>query len=109
MAPLNEKLVLFGGVEGPPGAPQIVGDTWTWDGAVWTTLSAPGPAARTNAVMAPVGGKLVLFGGIGFSDPNAYPMVSPCLSDTWTWDGTAWTPSDATGPSARGLAVMGTP
>jgi hypothetical protein len=50
--------------------------------------------------MAPVDGKLVLFGGVG-------PGMN--LADTWTWDGTVWTQIDVAGPSARAGTAMATP
>lgn len=51
--------------------------------------------------MAPVRGKLVLFGGV--NDGNT------TLGDTWTFDGAAWTQLNIAGPPARYLAVMATP
>ncbi len=99
MAPLGGKLVLFGGVG---GANTDLGDTWTFDGTTWNELSVTGPSARTYSVMQPLDGKLVMFGGLvqGTGGHN-----SP-LSDTWTWDGSAWTQLNVTGPSARSVAVM---
>ena len=68
--------------------------------------SATGPDERNSAAMAydDATGQLVLFGGIG--GPNPY---SPnFLGDTWTFDGTTWTPlSPATSPAARYGAAMG--
>jgi N-acetylneuraminic acid mutarotase len=87
--------VLFGGRSemGP-----LLGDTWTWDGSVWTQLEVTGPSARYGAAVASLGGKIVLFGG--FNGDNEI------LGDTWTWDGVAWTQLDGVGPSARYGAVM---
>jgi N-acetylneuraminic acid mutarotase len=99
MAALGSNLVLFGGV----GATNIaLGDTWIWDGTAWTQLSVTGPSPRTYSVMQPLGGKLVLFGGLAQGDGgHNYP-----LSDTWTWDGTAWAQVSVAGPSARSVSVM---
>jgi hypothetical protein len=47
--------------------------------------------------MAPLGEQIVLFGGTG---------ASGLLSDTWSWDGTAWTEVPTTGPSPRAYAPM---
>ncbi|MCA1683953.1 MAG: kelch motif-containing protein, partial [Actinobacteria bacterium] len=103
----------------PPTPAQVVGDTWTWDGTIWTRLCAngvspegncdalggdlPGPSAREGAAMAydasAPGGQLVLFGG---HDGNDY------LADTWTFDAKAktWTKHDVAGPSKRYVANM---
>jgi N-acetylneuraminic acid mutarotase len=91
--------VLFGGA----GRDSVLSDTWRWDGAGWTQLQVTGPPARFAAVMAPLDGKLVLFGGD--DDATASGSV-PDLSDTWIWDGTAWTELDVTGPAGRDGAVM---
>jgi N-acetylneuraminic acid mutarotase len=101
MAPLGDQLVLFGGYGSPsPDAlSQSLGDTWTWDGAQWTKREVPGPPPRDGAVMAPLGGELVLFGGM---DRDGYTFYG----DTWTWDGAAWTALAGPGPSSRSDAVM---
>jgi hypothetical protein len=99
MAPLNGKIILFGGTPFD-GSGGPVADTWSWDGARWTELSVAGPGPRANAVMAPLDGELVLFGGAASHDEvDDY-------SDTWTWDGSAWTRHIIDGPSARNSAVM---
>ena len=49
--------------------------------------------------MATLGGKVILFGGY---DGTAV------VGDTWIYDGTTWTQSAATGPSARSDAAMAT-
>jgi hypothetical protein len=50
--------------------------------------------------MASLGGTAVLFGG------NDEDFSNGALSDTWTWDGTAWTQMSVSGPPGRRLAVM---
>ena len=90
------KLLLFSGVRGD-GTPQacaawIFGDTWTWDGSNWTQLHPLGsPPGRSFGVLAydPAHGNTVLFGG-GSGNSDA-PVV-----DTWTWEGTGWTPHHPT-------------
>jgi len=94
MAPLNGKLVLFGGSTDSPE-----GYTWTYDGTNWVMLAASGPAARIGAVMARLDGRLVLFGGF---DKHAFRN----LDDTWTFDGVMWTQFEGSGPSARANSVM---
>lgn len=82
-------LVLFGGNPGTGVAPTPA-DTWTYDGSTWTKTS-PGqsPSARFEAPMVYDSDHhvMVLFGGQGLSQGQTGP-----LNDTWTWDGSNWTP-----------------
>ena len=98
MAPLDGKLVLFGGTDPGLGTNN---DTWIWDGTTWTDTHADSsgstPAPRDSAVMAPLGGRLVLFGG---EDTGAL------YGDTWSWDGAAWSLLQVAGPPATSDAVM---
>jgi N-acetylneuraminic acid mutarotase len=99
MASLHGQLVLFGGDGGGLTSPHTyLADTWTWNGTAWTQLDVTGPPPRAGAMMAPVNGKLVMFGG---QSTNEVYLV-----DTWTWDGTSWTAVDAMGPTARADGVM---
>jgi hypothetical protein len=97
MAPLGDNLVLFGG-EACNGATydtcQTFADTWLWDGTAWTELQlAAAPPPRVTSVMSPLAGTLVLYGGY---PPD--PTICDYLSDTWIWDGTVWTQSEASNP-----------
>jgi N-acetylneuraminic acid mutarotase len=103
-APLNDKVVLFGGYNDNVAGSGSSGDTWECDGARWTRASTMGPAARASAAVAPLDGKVVLFGGVG--GPDRYNPTS--LSDTWTWDGQGWTEAVSPGPSARSGAAAAT-
>jgi N-acetylneuraminic acid mutarotase len=98
MAPLSGKLVLYGGM-GSNLNP--IADTWTWDGSAWTQLDAIQPGGREGAMMAPVDGRLVLFGG-------RHGQGGDALSDTWAFDGSAWTQLDVTGAPGRSAAAMAT-
>jgi hypothetical protein len=95
-------VVLFGGTRPSQtgGAPQIYGDTWTWNGTTWTQQHpATSPPARYGATMAydAATGDVVLFGGNGNAN----------LDDTWTWNGTTWTQQHpATSPPTRLVASM---
>jgi N-acetylneuraminic acid mutarotase len=52
MTPFDGHLVLFGGVDDTSDASgAILADTWTWDGATWTSQLVPGPTPRGYAVM----------------------------------------------------------
>ena len=88
---LGNELVLFSGT-----------NTWTWNGTTWSQWNVQGPPSRGGAMMAPLNGVLVLFGGQPPSPANA-----PDLSDTWTWDGVAWKQLSVTGPPGRHGAFLG--
>jgi hypothetical protein len=70
MAALGTKVVMFGGAQN-----VRIGDTWEWDGAVWTRRTpANSPPPRASHAMATLGNKVVLFGGEGEGAE---------LADTW--------------------------
>ena len=82
------QLVLFGGSDGT----KLLNDTWTYNGKSWTKQhAATNPPARQQAAMAydPVRQTVLLFGGGATTQPPR--PVSVDQSDTWTWDGRAWT------------------
>jgi hypothetical protein len=85
----RSEAVLFGGWLGL----DLVGDTWTWNGAQWTFRASNGPAPRDNSAMAYDTGRAVttLFGG-GAGDT---------FGDTWEWDGDDWTLRATSGPAPR--------
>lgn len=86
------SLLLFGGaLDGG----TFLRDTWVWDGTDWTQVDDSGPSARSEAALAadPSRGLDILFGG----DRPAAPMPG-AGSETWTWDGTFWSPIDNAGP-----------
>jgi hypothetical protein len=87
-----KRTLLFGG---NAGAGSPLGDTWAWDGQVWTQIQDIGPSGRTSHAIAYDGthSRVLLFGG---SDATG------ARGDTWEWDGDAWTQVADTGPSARG-------
>jgi hypothetical protein len=86
----RQVLVLFGGVS---QAGALLNDTWTWNGRTWTAEEpSVRPPAREHASMAydAATQEIVLFGG-STGNPSA-----PLLRDTWTWDGSNWTPRNPT-------------
>jgi hypothetical protein len=91
----RERTVMFGGQN---TLFQGLGDTWLWNGARWTQSQATGPPARLDHAMAYDRGRdrVVLFGGRATSYAGATRF-----SDTWEWDGSAWTQIPGAGPSAR--------
>jgi hypothetical protein len=106
IAAFDGKLVLFGGVVGVLSGASYANDTWEWDGSHWAQrMPKVSPPPRTAAVMQPLGGRLVLFGGQGAGASGGIQR----LDDTWAWDGEAWTDlSPAVSPTARAFAVSGT-
>ena len=82
----SHDIVLFGGNSGS----SAQAETWVWDGASWTQKApATSPPARTFAFMAYDAGRreVVLFGGFVTSQAG----VTSTASDTWAWNGAAWT------------------
>jgi Putative metal-binding motif len=75
--PIHAHAVVFGGsVDCGSG---VRGDTWDWDGTVWTErLPATPPSARSGMAMdyVPESGGLVAFGG---------GSTGPALSETWLY------------------------
>jgi hypothetical protein len=99
---LGSEVVLFGGfVDNSNGTLASVGDTWTFDGTAWSPVTlSTSPPARSDASIATLDGKVVLFGG----DP--YP-VTDLADDTWTFDGTSWVlVCGPCGPPARRGAAL---
>jgi hypothetical protein len=102
MTTLNNKIVLFGGEH---DANHYENDTWEYDGTTWTQRTdATGPTARFHHGMTTLGGKAVLFGG-----ESPVGVSPPWLGDTWSWDGTRWTQSPATGPGGRDVYTIAAP
>jgi cysteine-rich repeat protein len=100
--PERGALVLFGGRSGlGDNAADVLGDTWTYDGA-WTELvAAVQPAARTGhtATWDPIGRRLLVFGGNGID--------GQFRRDLWQLRGATWTDVElALAPSPRVRAAM---
>lgn len=91
----RSRVVLFGGANFAQGNPQALGDTWEWDGSLWTLQNETGPSARSGHRMAfdSVRARTVLFGG-SLIDGSAQ-------GDTWEWSGTAWVLVSEFGPGPR--------
>jgi len=79
----RNQMVMFGGSPARSGDLAWLGETWLWDGQVWTQAAVEGPSPRGLHDMAydPRRERVVLFGG--YDDEN--------LGDTWEWDGERWT------------------
>jgi hypothetical protein len=78
--------------------------TFTWDGSKWIAAAGQSPTERRGANMAsdPVTGEPLLFGGVSH-------VAVALLSDTWTWNGTAWIElKPIHSPPARQDAAMAT-
>jgi hypothetical protein len=90
--------VLFGGADSYHGAGN--GETWEWNGTVWTRRVVSGPSPRVWHAMAydPARAVTVFFGG-GIDDNSV-------LGDTWEWNGTVWTQRSISGPAARNDHAM---
>jgi hypothetical protein len=74
-----------------------LGDTWEYDGLLWSHVADTGPQARSAHGMIYDGEKTILFGGVA---GNQY------FGNTWSWDGKYWTQRQDMGPGARGWFGM---
>lgn len=112
------RVLMFGGLGQPPtgSTNPYLADTWSWSGHQWTQLSSSllGPQGRWAGAMAEApGGSIVLFGGywdsgVGTGSTPAGHAQGPTktLNDVWTWNGSAWSQSQASGPAARYRAAI---
>ncbi len=91
--------VLFGGESGN----TEVGDLWEFDGTNWQQRNPPGPSPspRRLAAFAFDSGRAraVLFGG--------FDAANTALTDTWEWDGAAWTNPQPTNAPSPGVLALG--
>jgi hypothetical protein len=90
------RTVVFGGALGLAGV--LVPWTWEWDGIQWRVIATNWPSPRQYTAMAYDAKRrvTVLFGGV--DGPRS---SDPPRRDTWTWNGTNWTPVSVAGPTAR--------
>jgi hypothetical protein len=101
MATLNSTAILFGGLgQNSEGVTQILGDTWTWNGAGWSREHVPAPSPRDSTTMATLNGNITLFGGV--------PPSGTEDADTWTWNGANREARNVVGPRARHDTAMAT-
>ncbi len=110
MASFDDRLILFGGYDGPN---SYYSDTWEWNGQSWSQKGRQPeyregvePGNRYGSAMAGRGGRILLFGGFGF--PPGRPHDEPTfLSDTWEWDGNSWLKKSVpSSPPARTGGMM---
>jgi hypothetical protein len=86
------RTVVFGG-EGVNDV--VLGDTWQWDGSVWTQVADFGATPSVFTALAFKGDSVALFGG---ATPSTPVQV---FGTTWTWDGRHWTLRQDIGPGPR--------
>jgi Galactose oxidase, central domain len=90
----SRHVVLLYGGRGPSTTGGAIADQsglWSFDGTAWTRITtAGGPSARNASAGAfdAARQRFVLFGGRTGNSP-----LSPVLSDTWEWTGSAWVQS----------------
>ncbi|MBL9076908.1 MAG: hypothetical protein JNL08_05360 [Planctomycetes bacterium] len=73
----TNRMLLFGG--------NATSELWSFANGGWTQLTpstTPSPRARCTLANDPIGGQVLLYGGLGGSQF--------ALDDTWTWTGTDW-------------------
>jgi hypothetical protein len=100
--PVRKMVVLFGGISAD-STDRMPSSLWGWNGTRWSCLSSDGPPGRSDASLAfdRRRQRLVMYGGRTRS-----PSGMRVLTDTWEWDGDAWTLADSVGPGARVHQVM---
>jgi hypothetical protein len=92
----KDSIVLFGGAV--QGGGTSLGDTWEWNGRVWTQVASFGATPCAGAAAAYNGDAIGLFGGIESltGDPQAR-----VFANTWEWSGERWVLRQDFGPRAR--------
>jgi Galactose oxidase, central domain len=91
MVSTGTSVILFGGVDSideavPAAEHAIFGNTWEWNGQLWTQVQDIGPKGRWLHAMAfdGVAGRVVLFGGLSSFAPAGDPALEDALlGDTW--------------------------
>ena len=84
----RDRVVLFGG-SADISQPTVDGETWEWNGTIWSERLPQSPGARWHTKMAYLdeSQQLLIYGGLSnFED---------FVTDTWTWDGESWTDATA--------------
>ena len=105
--PTDGYMVLFGGWDSDFAS--IYNDTWAFSGNTWTQLhpaAAPEPLRGSQLAFEPVGGYLLLYGGLTYSSPG-WPFGFAAV--TWAFLGGNWTnltPMITTEPPPRMLGGM---
>ncbi len=100
---VRERIVLVGGVRYDADCDCWVHlqDTWEWDGSSWIESTAPPmPWANQTAFFDAEAGQTLVFGGSSSQGGGQ-------MGDTYTFDGTDWTPAASDGPSPRMGAAGG--
>lgn len=98
----TQTLVVFGGTD------DVGASDAQWErgpDGTWTQRTIPRPSPRVGAAMVydELNQRIVLFGG----SPDLVTATSRGLGDTWTYDGTTWTPLTSTpAPAPRWGANM---
>lgn len=103
MAALDDRVVLFAGGGFRRGT--FMDDTWIFEDGAWREIAtSTTPPGRTGGMMASLGGRLILYGGLGEDETGL-----GVHDDTWAFDGEAWSIVIASGaPQIRrgGVAVV---
>ncbi len=102
--PVQNAVVVFDG-----------SSTWAWNpsSGVWSRIaswSSPGPGPRVGSSLAydPLRQKVLLYGGYAERAIATPLVVGDFFTDTWEWNGTAWTRviASGSGPGARRNAAL---
>jgi hypothetical protein len=94
--PASGDVILYGGLLLSNQGPAALAGTWSWNGAQWTELQpavSPPPLAGALLGYDPSTQRLVLTGGD--TSHAGGPLIGS--DDSWTWDGSSWSPVPAGG------------
>ncbi len=74
----GKSVLLYGGAKGYSYPDDLFGDTWVWDGKLWTQVQDIGPSPRAYPAIGydSARARVVIFGG--------WPGQI-ALGDTWEW------------------------
>jgi hypothetical protein len=100
--PVRRRVVLYGGQQETFVGPITFTDTWEYDGTAWAErMPANRPVSETqHALFFDVAlGRVLLYGGRS-------EVPGHFVTDTWSWDGTDWTPRTSVGVGARMLFAL---
>jgi hypothetical protein len=87
----TRQLLLFGGIDAQ-GLQPVPGETWLLQSAGWVRVSSSGAPADlyASATYDDATRTVLVYTAHGAISKDATPAPNPPVSQTWSWNGTAW-------------------